>query len=306
MRLDDAGERVGGDAEGGRASHQPIDIVCELGEGRCRGRDDRSPAASKIHEALVAQPLVGVQDGVLVDVQRFGDIACRGKAVTGGEDPGEDVGANGGRHLVVKSAGAVGIDTDEHPTLLSWNRYLFYANYNNCANPPDIFVALGSFLHTGGMRITPRRLAIGMSLWIPNLFSGIRIRRFSEDWTHATVELHVNVFTRNYVKTAFGGSMSAMTDPYFFMLVMHQLGRDHVVWDTRGEIEFLKPGRGVLTAEFEVSKEKAEEIRERARGGAKVLEWFETVITDREGDVVAKVRREVYIREKKRVTASLG
>jgi len=154
------------------------------------------------------------------------------------------------------------------------------------------------------MKITPRRLAIGMSLWAPNLFSGIRVRRFSDDWTHATVELHVNVFTRNYVKTAFGGSMSAMTDPYYFMLVMHQLGRDYVVWDTRGEIELIKPGRGVLTAHFHVSEAKAAELRERAKGGAKVLEWFETEITDREGDVVARVRREVYLREKKRVTAS--
>src|SRR5690606_38137322 len=144
----------------------------------------------------------------------------------------------------------------------------------------------------GGMKITPRRLAIGMSLWAPNLFSGIRVRRFSDDWTHATVELHVNVFTRNYVKTAFGGSMSAMTDPYFFMLVMHQLGRDYVVWDTKGEIEFLKPGRGVLTAQFHVPTEKAQELRQRARGGARVLEWFETEITDRSGDVVARVRRE--------------
>jgi acyl-coenzyme A thioesterase PaaI-like protein len=154
------------------------------------------------------------------------------------------------------------------------------------------------------MKITPRRLATGMSLWAPNFFSGIRIRRFSHDWTHATVELHINVITRNFVKTAFGGSMSAMTDPYFFMLVMHQLGRDYVVWDTRGEIEFIKPGRGVLTAEFDVPPEKAAELRERAKDGAKVLEWFETVITDRDGDVVAKVRREVYIREKKRVTAA--
>lgn len=154
------------------------------------------------------------------------------------------------------------------------------------------------------MKITPRRLAIGMSLWAPNFFSGIRIQRFSDDWTHATVELHVNRITRNYVKTAFGGSMSAMTDPYFFMLVMHQLGRDYVVWDTRGEIEFLKPGRGVLTAEFDVSPEKVAELRKRAKGGAKVLEWFETVITDRDGAVVAKVRREVYIREKKRITAA--
>lgn len=154
------------------------------------------------------------------------------------------------------------------------------------------------------MRITPRRLALGMSLWIPNLCSGIRIRHFSADWTHATVELHVNLFTRNYVKTAFGGSMSAMTDPYFFMLVMHQLGRDYVVWDTRGEIEFVKPGRGVLTAEFSVPTAKADELRERARGGAKVLEWFKTEITDAEGDVVARVRREVYVREKKRITAA--
>ncbi|MGX1701869.1 PaaI family thioesterase [Microbacterium sp. NPDC055357] len=152
------------------------------------------------------------------------------------------------------------------------------------------------------MRITPRRLAIGMSLWIPNLFSGIRVRRFSDDWTSATVELHVNLVTRNYVKTAFGGSMSAMTDPYFFMLVMHQLGRDYVVWDTRGEIEFVKPGRGVLTAHFHVPVEKADDLRDRARGGAKVLEWFETDIVDAEGDVVAHVRREVYVREKRRVT----
>jgi acyl-coenzyme A thioesterase PaaI-like protein len=154
------------------------------------------------------------------------------------------------------------------------------------------------------MRVTPRRLAIGMSLWAPNLFSGIRIRRFSDDWTHAIVELHVNVITRNYVKTAFGGSMSAMTDPYFFMLVMHQLGRDYVVWDTRGEIEFVKPGRGVLTAEFSVPTERVAEIRTRARGGAKVLEWFETVITDQEGDLVARVRREVYVREKKRISGA--
>ena len=151
------------------------------------------------------------------------------------------------------------------------------------------------------MEVTPRRLALGMSLWVPNLFSGIRVKRFADDWTSATVELHVNLITRNYVKTAFGGSMSAMTDPYFFMLVMHQLGRDHVVWDTRGEIEFLKPGRGVLTAHFEVPREKADELRRRARGGARVLEWFETEITDA-GGVVARVRREVYVREKRRVT----
>lgn len=152
------------------------------------------------------------------------------------------------------------------------------------------------------MKMTPRRLAIGMSLWAPNFFSGIRVRKFSDDWTTATVTLSVNLFTKNYVGTGFGGSMSAMTDPYFFMLLMHQLGRDYVVWDTRGEIEFVKPGRGKLTAVFTVSKERAEEVRMKAEGGAKVLEWFETDIVDASGDTVARVRREVYVRQKRRVT----
>lgn len=151
------------------------------------------------------------------------------------------------------------------------------------------------------MRITPRRLARGMSLYLPNLFSGIRVREFSEDWTRAVVELRVNRLTRNYVGTAFGGALQAMTDPYFFMLVMHQIGRDYIVWDTRAEIEFLKPGRGLLRAEFHVPPAKIAELRERAEGGAKVLEWFETEITDAAGVVVVRVRREVYVREKKRL-----
>ena len=41
------------------------------------------------------------------------------------------------------------------------------------------------------MRITPRRLAIGMSLWAPNLFSGIRVRRFSDDWTFKAAALRM-------------------------------------------------------------------------------------------------------------------
>lgn len=141
-----------------------------------------------------------------------------------------------------------------------------------------------------------------MSMWIPNLFSGIRVHRYSEDWTKVRVTHRVNFLTRNYVKTAFGGILQAMTDPYFFMLVRHQIGEDYVVWDTRAEIQFVKPGRGLLTAVFEVDPAVVADLRERAKGGAKVLEWFETDITDEAGDVVAHVRREVYVREKKRVT----
>lgn len=121
----------------------------------------------------------------------------------------------------------------------------------------------------------------------------------ADDWTSVIVD-YVNVFTRNDVQTAFGGSMSAMTDPYYVMLVLHQLGRYDVVWETRGERELVTPGLSLLTARFEVPREKAAELRERAGGGATALEWFETGITDASGDVVARVGREVYVRERRR------
>lgn len=62
---------------------------------------------------------------------------------------------------------------------------------------------------------------IGMSLWIFNFFSGIRVCCFSEDWIYVIVELYVNVFMCNYVKIVFGGFMFVMIDFYFFMLVMY-------------------------------------------------------------------------------------
>ena len=152
------------------------------------------------------------------------------------------------------------------------------------------------------MKVTPARLRRFMNLWPPFLFSGIRVEHVAPDWRGARVRLKLSWYNRNYVGTHFGGSLFAMTDPFWMILVLECLGRDYVVWDTKGEIEFRKPGRGVLTARFEVPPAKIAELRERAHGGAKVLEWFETDITDAAGDVVAHVRREVYVREKRRVT----
>lgn len=150
------------------------------------------------------------------------------------------------------------------------------------------------------MKITPRRLARGMSMWPPFLGAGIRVREITEDWTRATVQLRVGRFTQNYVGTAFGGSLSAMTDPFFMLLALHQLGRGYVVWDTKGEIEYLAPGRGTLTAVAEMPADAVAEMRAAAEGGAKVLRWFEVDVTDTSGTVVARVRRQIYVREKRR------
>lgn len=144
------------------------------------------------------------------------------------------------------------------------------------------------------------------NLWPPFLASGIRVTVLSQDWRHAKVELRMRPWNRNYVGTHFGGSLFAMTDPFWMILVKERLGRDHIVWDRAAEIEFVKPGRGTVTATFELDDANVDVIRARAAGGDKVLQWFETDVVDGDGDVVARVRKQIYVRLKRDRSPSTG
>ena len=142
------------------------------------------------------------------------------------------------------------------------------------------------------------RLRRFMNFWPPFLFSGIHVTRFSDDFRHVRVELRQRWYNRNYVGTHFGGSLFAMTDPFWMILAMRRLGPDYLVWDRAGEITFDKPGRGTVVAEFDLDDATVDELRTAAAGGDKVLRWFETAIHDAEGEVVARVRKQVYVRLK--------
>jgi acyl-coenzyme A thioesterase PaaI-like protein len=138
-----------------------------------------------------------------------------------------------------------------------------------------------------------------LNLWPPFLFPGIRVTDIAPDYSRARVELRMRPWNRNYVGTHFGGSLFAMTDPFWMLLVMQSLGRGYIVWDKAGEIEFVKPGRGTVHACFELDAATLGELREAAAGGDKVLRWFETDVIDRDGDVVARVRKQLYVRRKR-------
>lgn len=147
--------------------------------------------------------------------------------------------------------------------------------------------------------IPARRLRRLMNLWPPFLFAGIRVRRIDDDFRAARVELRMRPWNRNYVGVHFGGSLFAMTDPFWMILVKERLGRGYMVWDQAAQIEFLKPGRGTVAAEFRLEDAVVEALREAAAEGGKVLRWFEAEVHDAAGEAVARVRKQVYVRRKK-------
>ena len=79
------------------------------------------------------------------------------------------------------------------------------------------------------------------------------------------------------------------------------LGRDYLVWDKYGSIEYVAPGRGTVRARFELAEARIAEIRAQASGGEKVLPEFQVEVRHLSDDsLVALVRKTLYVRLKPR------
>ena len=137
------------------------------------------------------------------------------------------------------------------------------------------------------------------NVWPPFRARGFPRREIAPDFRSATVELRMKLLNRNYVGTHFGGSLFAMTDPFFMIMMMKNLGPGYVVWDKAGTVRFLKPARGTVTARFTLPEARVAEARERTAAGEKHEPRFRVDIVDEQGVTVADVEKTLYIRRKK-------
>lgn len=89
-----------------------------------------------------------------------------------------------------------------------------------------------------------------------------------------------------------------MTDPFFMLLVMKNLGPEYIVWDKSAAITFKRPGKGMVTARFRLPQERLDEAMRQTQNGARYCPVLAVDVVDRAGDVVARVEKELYIRRK--------
>ena len=145
----------------------------------------------------------------------------------------------------------------------------------------------------------PWLLRLAMNLWPPYLGAGIRVRRIAADFREVVVEMPLRLRNRNYFGTHFGGSLYAMTDPFFALMVLHNLPGEYLVWDKAASIEFLAPGRSSMQARFVLTDDDLERIVRMTAGGDKHLHLFNVDVIDEEGLTVAKVEKIVYVRRRR-------
>lgn len=137
-----------------------------------------------------------------------------------------------------------------------------------------------------------------INFWPPLLFNSISATHISQDFREVEVALKLRWCNRNYVGTHFGGHLFAMTDPWYMVMLIQNLGRAYYVWDKSATIDFIAPGRGKVTARFELSEERLADIRAHTAGGEKYLPSFSIDILDENKNLVARVRKTLYIKLK--------
>jgi acyl-coenzyme A thioesterase PaaI-like protein len=137
------------------------------------------------------------------------------------------------------------------------------------------------------------------NLWPPFLFCGIRVEALAADWRYARVRLKLRWYNCNYVRTQFGGNLFSMTDPFWMVMVMEALQHEYIVWDKAGAIDFVAPGKADVFAEFRLEEALLDELRAATANGEKTLRWFETEVKTAAGEVIARVRKQLYVRRKR-------
>lgn len=146
-------------------------------------------------------------------------------------------------------------------------------------------------------KITSKRLK-AINFYPPLLGAGIRVTRMDADMRAVDVEMKLRFWNKNYVGTHYGGSLYSMADPFYMLMLIANLGRDYIVWDKAATIRFKKPGKGTVRAEFRISEEQLEEIRETLKTQATVEPTFTVEVRDGAGEVVAEIEKLLYVRKK--------
>ena len=138
----------------------------------------------------------------------------------------------------------------------------------------------------------PRRI---LNLWAPFIGSGIRVLAISPDSLSVDVVLKRRFWNQGPNGTQFGGSLFAMTDPFYPLLLILNLGSGYVIWDKAASIRYRRPGTTDVFCHFSITAERLRHIRDAADRDGTHDAVFLIDIVDTEQNVVATAERTIYI-----------
>lgn len=139
-----------------------------------------------------------------------------------------------------------------------------------------------------------------MNFWPPFLGAGLKVVEMNTELTKIVVELRSHFWNRNYVGVHYGGSLYSMTDPFYMLMLLENLGPNYIVWDKAATIRFRSPGLGNLRAWFELTPEAMQSIKEQVDREGKAEPKFMVQIKDKDDKLVAEVEKVISVRTRQK------
>lgn len=139
-----------------------------------------------------------------------------------------------------------------------------------------------------------------MQLYPPYLGAGVRVDDIADDLSAVSVSMRLHRWNMNAVGSHFGGSLYAMCDPWFMLLLMARLGDDFIVWDKSARIDFVRPGRGKVSARFDVGGDVEAAVRTAVAADGKTNPVLTVEVKDEAAVVVCRVEKTLSVRRKPR------
>lgn len=147
--------------------------------------------------------------------------------------------------------------------------------------------------------LTPYLLKMRINTYAPYIGASIKIEHINLDQGLCVVSMGLNSLNKNIVGTQFGGSLYSMVDPFYMLMLMHQLGSSYVVWDKSSQIEFVAPGNSKVTARMKIPSDEIKTIQDLAKDGEPVFREYMVDIVDEQQKIIATVTKTIYIRLRK-------
>ncbi len=147
--------------------------------------------------------------------------------------------------------------------------------------------------------LTPHLLKLRINTYAPYVGAGIKVEHIDLDQGLCVVSMGLNALNKNIVGTQFGGSLYSMVDPFYMLMLMHQLGSTYVVWDKSSHIEFIAPGNSRVRTRMKIPSREIATIQKLAKDGDAVFREYKTDIVDDQEKIIATVTKTIYIRLRK-------
>ena len=140
-----------------------------------------------------------------------------------------------------------------------------------------------------------------MRLYPPMLLQRIWVQKIYKGFKGAEIKINRSLFTLNFGKAIFGGTIFSATDPFYAILfgqILKHKGYNITVWLKSAGIRYLKPGRSDLYYCIAITDEMINEVELELNTKGVFVKTYPIEVYCKSGELCAVAKNEIYIRKK--------